>query len=267
MAMHFSQPVAPPRCLQELTQRAAALRGRCLAELEHELAVEARPEAREQRVEARPGTREQRTDAPVDPTHAASGPVRPRGGATHRKGKTGQLLERALGATAGSLSMPDFRELGVELKTIPVDAEGKPRESTFVCSLSLSEVDVAEWQTSSVRAKLSHVLFVPIVHDARVREGRPTIGRPCFWRPTPEQEAILRGDFDDLIGLIALGQIEALTARLGSWLQVRPKAAHGGVRTRAYTADYEPLSVNPRGFYLRARITRALLRDPRFAQS
>ncbi|MDB4986734.1 MAG: hypothetical protein JWN04_1912 [Myxococcaceae bacterium] len=217
----------PPRCLHELALRAAALSGRCLAELERELASE------------------------------SVGPM------LRRKGKTGQLIERALGASAGSLSMPDFRELGVELKTIPVDADGKPLESTFVCTLSLSEVDVAEWQTSRVREKLAHVLFVPIVQDQRVRGGRPTLGQPLFWQPTPEQESVLRGDFDDLVGMIALGQIEALTARLGHWLQVRPKAAHGRVRTRAYAADYEPVETIPRGFYLRSRVTHALLQDAR----
>ena len=222
MSMH----AAPPRDLDQLTQRASALSGRCLRELARELDSE------------------------------AEGPM------LHRKGKAGQLIERALGASAGSLSRPDFQELGVELKTIPVDAEGKPRESTFVCTLSLVDVDHAEWPTSKVRAKLAHVLFVPIVQDVRVRDGRPTIGAPLFWQPTAAQDAVLRADFDDLVGLIALGHIEALTARLGHWLQVRPKAAHGRVRTRAYSADGEPLQVMPRGFYLRARFTAALLRDP-----
>ena len=220
----MSHHATPPRDLAQLTQRAAALAGRCLSELARELESE------------------------------ANGPM------VHRKGKAGQLIERALGATAGSLSRPDFLELGVELKTIPVNADGKPRESTFVCTLSLVDVDHAEWQTSNVRAKLAHVLFVPIIHDDRVREGRPTLGTPLFWRPTAAQDAVLRADFDDLVGMIALGHVEALTARLGHWLQVRPKAAHGRVRTRAY-ADGEPLQTMPRGFYLRARFTAALLRD------
>jgi DNA mismatch repair protein MutH len=225
-------PVSPPRDLDQLMQRASALAGRCLAELANELSSDT--------LEAQP----------------------PAPGMLHRKGKAGQLLERALGADAGSLSVPDFRALGVELKTIPVDAHGKPRESTFVCSLSLSDADQAEWLSSGVRKKLAHVLFMPIVHDARVRDGRPTLGQPLFWRPTRQQEAVLRADFDDLLGMIALGQIERVTARLGRWLQLRPKAAHGRVRTRAYGADGEPVSAMPRGFYLRARVTGALMRDP-----
>ena len=98
-----------------------------------------------------------------------------------------------------------------------------------------------------------------IVHGA---DGDATLGRPVFWRPSAAQTAVLRADFDDLVGMIALGHIEALTAHRGTWLQVRPKAAHGRVRTRAYGPEGEYLDTIPRGFYLRARFTGALLRDP-----
>jgi len=222
-------PSHPPANLSELHARAASLTGRSLRELECEL------------------------DA------IGVGPMR------HRKGKVGQLVERALGASSGSLSQPDFAHLGVELKTIPLDTQGRPRESTFVCSLSVAEADRAEWATSSVRAKLSHVLFVPIVHatEARRHDAESAVlGTPLFWQPSDAQQALLRADFDDLVGLIALGQIEALTAKLGVVLQVRPKAAHGRVRTRAYGPEGEYLETIPRGFYLRARFTGALLRDP-----
>jgi DNA mismatch repair protein MutH len=207
----------PPRSLAELAARAASLAGCPLAELE----------------------------PPCD------GPL------THRKGKTGQLIERALGASAANQSAPDFAGLGVELKTIPVDESGRPRESTFVCTLGLADADRLEWAASPLRAKLAHVLWVPIVEGPRRR-----VGQPLFWRPTPAQSAVLRADFEDIVGLVALGKVESLTARVGRWLQARPKAAHGLVRTRAFGEDGEPLYALPRGFYLRARFTGALLRDP-----
>jgi len=48
------------------------------------------------------------------------------------KGWVGMLLERALGATAGSKAEQDFSHLGVELKTLPINAECYPLETTFV---------------------------------------------------------------------------------------------------------------------------------------
>ena len=183
---------------------------------------------------------------------AGAGPMR------KRKGKVGQLIERALGASAGARSAPDFPGLGVELKTIPVTEQGRPRESTFIASFSLADAETAEWESSPVRQKLAHVLWVPIVHEA----SQMRIGRPRFWIPTPDQEAVLRADFDDIVGMVAIGKGALLDARLGRWLQARPKAAHGEVRTRAYGHEGQIESLVPRGFYLRARFTGALLRDP-----
>src|SRR5262249_7328281 len=80
------------------------------------------------------------------------------------KGWQGQLLETALDATALTKSEPDFEHLGIELKTLPIDAQGKPRESTFVCTASLSKVELT-WRTSHVYRKLAHVLWCPILID------------------------------------------------------------------------------------------------------
>lgn len=185
------------------------------------------------------------------------------GSAVRTKGTPGAILEVALGATGGSSKVHDFPELGVELKTIPVDLRGVPVESTYVCTLSLADAETQEWDDSWVRAKLARVLFVPLVAG----EGEPwpsrRIGAPLLWSPTPAQDAVLRADFDDVVGLIGVGRIEELTAHRGRWLQVRPKAAHGRVRTIAFGAEGEAIATIPRGFYLRTRFTGAILVDPR----
>jgi DNA mismatch repair protein MutH len=177
------------------------------------------------------------------------------------KGKVGELVERFLGAHGGSSAVHDFPDLGVELKTIPLDEKGTPKESTFVCAISLTNADEAEWETSWVRSKLSRVLFLPVVDSSQNLPERH-FGRPLFWIPTETQDAYLRMDFDDLMGTIAIGGIERITAHMGRILQIRPKAAHGGIRTTAYGEDGEVLSTVPRGFYMRARFTKLLLQDP-----
>jgi len=187
-----------------------------------------------------------------------------RGEAVRTKGTPGAILERALGAT-GTGKVVDFPDLGVELKTIPVDEKGAPAESTYVCTLSLADAETQEWESSWVRAKLARVLFVPLVGagqkgDVAWTERR--VGVPVLWSPTREQEDVLRGDFDDVVGLIGIGRIEDLTAHRGRWLQVRPKARDGSVRTVAWGAGNEAIETVPRGFYLRTRFTRAILADP-----
>lgn len=184
------------------------------------------------------------------------------GEAVRTKGTPGAILELVLGATGGSQAKHDFPELGVELKTIPVDGRGVPVESTYVCTLSLSDAETQEWETSWVRAKLSRVLFVPLVAEGDVPWRERRVGEPVLWSPTAEQEAVLRGDFDDVVGLIGVGRIEDLTAHRGRWLQVRPKARNGSVRTVAWGADNEAIATVPRGFYLRTKFTGAILKDP-----
>lgn len=217
--------VAPPATERDLLERAAALEGHTLASIAEALGRDAAP-------------------------FAAGNHLR-------TKGKAGELLEQALGATGGSAARHDFPHLRVELKTVPVDAKRLPRESTFVCAFALAEADALEWDTSWVREKLGCVLWVPILEEDERR-----VGRPLLWRPTRAQEDVLRADFEDLVGTIGMGALERVTAHQGRWLQVRPKAATGRVRTSAIGWDGEALESVPRGFYLRARFTGALLADP-----
>jgi DNA mismatch repair protein MutH len=181
------------------------------------------------------------------------------GAAVATKGKVGELIERALGATGGSAATWDFPALRVELKTVPLGPSGVPRESTFVCSVSLLDADRAEWDDSWVRAKLARVLWVPVETRA---DGSRCVGEALLWSPTPEQQRVFAADFEEILGRVGAGGIEGLSAHVGRWLQLRPKAAHGRVRTAAPGRDGDRVATVPRGFYLRARFTRAILADP-----
>jgi DNA mismatch repair protein MutH len=214
-----------PASIDELRDRARRLEGRRIEEIAHALAF---------------------------PTS---------GDGVSTKGKSGAIIERALGATGGSTKEHDFPDLRVELKTIPIDDTGAPLESTYVCTLSLGDAESQEWETSWVRAKLACVLFVPLVESHGAPWTSRRVGPALLWMPTAEQEEVLRADFDDVVGLVGVGRIEELTAHRGRWLQVRPKARDGSVRTVAFGAENEAIETVPRGFYLRARFTRAILVD------
>ena len=177
------------------------------------------------------------------------------------KGRVGELVERALGATAGTLDHPDFPHLGVELKTIPVDARGRVRESTHVCYLSLDEVELDEWEDSRVWRKLRRVLWVPVEASTAGPLAGRRLGQPVLWSPDDQQLALIRGDWMDLVGRIAVGGIEEITAHMGQVLQIRPKARDSSVTTEVMGPEGEVLSTVPRGFYLRARFTERILSD------
>ncbi len=175
------------------------------------------------------------------------------------KGFVGTLVERALGATAATRSAPDFEALGVELKTIPVRRDGRPRESTFVCVIPLARIAELEWETSPVRAKLARVLFVPVEAEPDLALGARRLGSPALWSPSRADDSVLRADWEELAGLIGAGHVEAVTGHLGRALQVRPKAASSRDRRRAPDADGAWLATVPRGFYLRATFTAEVL--------
>jgi len=217
-------PTAPPRDEAELVERAAALAGLRLAELAARL----------------------NAPVPLDLRRA--------------KGFVGGLVERALGASAGSRALPDFPELGIELKTLPVDRLGAPVESTFVCTIPLTEIGQVEWADSRVRRKLAKVLWVPVEGERQIAVGERRVGQALLYRLTEEDEAVLRADWEELAGYIGRGHVEALTGHLGQFLQIRPKAAHSRARRVGFDADGAPFAALPKGFYLRPSFTRTLLR-------
>lgn len=175
-----------------------------------------------------------------------------------RKGWVGQLVEIALGASSGSRPQPDFPDLGVELKTLPVNARGRPRESTFVC-VAPTDGRRQSWLDSPVRAKLACVLWVPVEADAAIPMAERRIGTPFLWRPTPDEEAQLRSDWEEIMEMITLGKLDQVSARHGRWLQLRPKAANAAALTGGFDAEGRPGATLPRGFYLRAVFTARLL--------
>ena len=175
------------------------------------------------------------------------------------KGLVGRLMEEALGATAGTASVPDFAELGIELKTIPLDAAGKPKESTFVCSIPLPEVADTDWEQSAVCRKLARVLWVPVEGERERPLALRRVGAPFLWSPSDRQLAVLRGDWELFSMLIARGEVERITGHFGEALQVRPKAADSRARRLAPDHEGVPSWTLPRGFYLRTRFTESIV--------
>ena len=175
------------------------------------------------------------------------------------KGWVGMLLERALGATAGSKAEQDFSHLGVELKTLPINAEGYPLETTFVSLAPLVQNSGVKWENSHVRHKLSCVLWMPIEGSRHIPLRERHIGAPIFWKPTTEQERQLKQDWEELMDLIVLGKLDQITARIGEVMQLRPKGANSRAVTKGIGKNGEIIDTLPLGFYLRKEFTAQIL--------
>lgn len=215
--------VSPPATEQELFERAQQLTGHSLQQLATDLNV---------------------------PVPAAM---------RQAKGWLGNLLEKKLGATASTLPQPDFLELGIELKTLPINSNGSPRESTYVCVVQLDTDSLGNWKQSLVRKKLSHVLWIPYEADAAIPIGARRLGNPVLWQPDLAQEQQLREDWQELTDIIVLGHIEQISSSMGKYLQIRPKAANARMTTIDHNQPGADSVTLPRGFYLRTCFTRQIL--------
>lgn len=180
---------------------------------------------------------------------------------SQRKGWTGQAVEKALGSTAGNRAVPDFEQLGIELKTIPLNEKGLPAESTFITSIDLLTVHQQQWLNSSCRHKLQTVLWVPVEGVTTIPFEQRRVGRPFIWSPDVQDEAILARDWEELSSMIGTGRLEEIHAGMGEYLQVRPKAANARSLCHGYDAEANRILTLPRGFYLRSRFTAGLLSD------
>ena len=217
------QPPSPPQSETELLQRAAQIAGLNIGELADQLGIR----------------------TPRNSTRA--------------KGFAGQLLEMALGANAGSLPEPDFRLIGVELKTIPVSVHGKPQESTYVCTAELEHERDPGWAQSVVCHKLARVLWMPIITAPKMAPAQRRIGAAVLWSPSATEQSRLRSDYEELMDLIVLGEVEQISAHHGECLQIRPKAADSRARRWGVNEQGVRVKTLPRGFYLRPGFTASIL--------
>jgi len=216
-------PTSPPASINELLARCQAIAGLSLGELAHMANV-------------------------VIPANLQ-----------RHKGWPGMLVELWLGASAGSKPQQDFPELGVELKTLPIDTHGLPLETTYVCFAQLLMPPGMTWETSNVRNKLQQVLWLPIEGDRSIPLADRRVASGFLWRPNHEENAVLKTDWQELTDAIVTGNIDTITARQGEALHIRPKAANGSVLTDAFGHEGEKIKTRPRGFYLRKSFTAQIL--------
>lgn len=176
------------------------------------------------------------------------------------KGWIGLLLEQVLGASAGSRPEPDFPHLGIELKSLPINSEGKPLETTFVCVAPLTGLVGAQWQTSHIRNKLARVLWIPVISERSIPVAERIVGTAFIWSPSKDEEHLLALDWQELTDMIVLGDVENIHGKHGQVLQLRPKAANSQAKTQAFNRRGQPFMTLPRGFYLKTTFTHALLK-------
>lgn len=178
----------------------------------------------------------------------------------YAKGWIGQLIEKTLGANAVNLDQPDFIDLGIELKTLPINAQGVPCESTYICTASIPNQDT-HFEQSRVFRKMAKMLWIPVEDTQNKPIADARIGTAILWSPPTAIKNQLRQDWEEITELITLGHFENLSAHIGEYLQIRPKAANAKTFIQVIDHQGKQINIVPKGFYVRTKLTRQIVQE------
>jgi len=82
-----------------------------------------------------------------------------------------------------------------------------------------------------------------------------------LWSPSPREASDLQADWQELMDMVCMGELESISAHHGTYLQIRPKAADSRSRRWGVGETGEHVRTLPRGFYLRPSFTRNILQQ------
>jgi DNA mismatch repair protein MutH len=115
-----------------------------------------------------------------------------------RKGKVGLIYEAYFGLPPSNESEPDFPEVGIELKVVPLvkGADGRLRikERTAVSMINYMRIVKETWETASVRKKLRRILFIFFEVRPGKSEAAYLTKSVFLWSPSHIDERFF--DFD-----------------------------------------------------------------------
>lgn len=80
-----------------------------------------------------------------------------------------------------------------------------------------------------------------------------------LWSPSTTDLEILERDWTEHVQLITTGHLATIDAKLGIYLQVRPKGANAASLCDGFNEEGEKIKTMPRGFYLRSSFTGQIL--------
>ncbi|RIY34115.1 hypothetical protein CKF54_01380 [Psittacicella hinzii] len=175
------------------------------------------------------------------------------------RGWIGNLIEIALGAVAGSKPTQDFANLGVELKTLAINAKGEAKNDIFVSSLPINGYMMQSWENSHLLYKLKKILFVPIEADPSIPLKQRRIGKAFFWSPTIQELQTLKQDWQTIMNFITLQDFEQLKGNIGNILCVRIKALNRNQSISSKDVDGFKINLAPLSFYLRRSFINQIL--------
>lgn len=131
------------------------------------------------------------------------------------KGAIGNIIEReGFGIANNNDARPDFEELGIELKVLPLKKNAKGgysvKERTKVCSINYKELIKENWDKSHARHKLDKILFVFYHYDKEDNNNSEILDYLLFQLENSD-EPLIKSDWERTKGLVEEGKAHLLS--------------------------------------------------------
>ncbi len=162
-------------------------------------------------------------------------------GGINTKGIFGQLVESGyFGLNNNSSPLPDFKDVGLELKVTPIRRNGPKLVSKERLILGIINYDdVPERRFNIFLDKDSHILIVFYLWTEDTDVFNYRFLKVVDWEPTSAELRMIRDDWDVIEGFIMRGEAHLLSERHTKYLAACTKGAgHGkGLRTQPFSSE------------------------------
>ena len=130
------------------------------------------------------------------------------------KGAIGQIIEReGFGVANNSDANPDFKNLGIELKVLPLKTAAKGlsvKERTKVCSINYNGLINEKWISSHAKNKLQKILFVFYYYDKSIPVNSKILDYLLFELEN-SSEPLIKEDWERTKDLVKEGKAHLLS--------------------------------------------------------
>jgi DNA mismatch repair protein MutH len=179
------------------------------------------------------------------------------------KGTIGNVIEfEGFGVKINNDARPDFPELGIELKVLPLKVRSKGefniKERTKICSINYSELVLEEWLSSHAKNKLNKILFIFYYHDSADLLASKVIDFYLFHLELSE-EPIIRADWNRTKKKVADGLAHELSES-ENLILAASRSGQGGL-------SYEKWPMQPNKKYQDRAQQRAFSLKPSFTKT
>ncbi len=157
------------------------------------------------------------------------------------KGKFGQYLERYyFGIENNSASEPDFKEVGLELKSNPLRQNKRgslsAKERVVLNIINYEDIINETWENSHFLSKNELILFVMYLYDEEKNFLDFIIKYVKLWRISGEDREIIRQDWEAIVQKIRDGKAHELSEGDTFYLGACRKGHREGPRKQPYSS-------------------------------